>query len=83
MTDTLRERVIQILANFRQSPGVTQETAAEVVIALIRAETLEEAARVVRRMPSPSSDWIADELLRALGGHVNPVPAIRALKDKP
>lgn len=45
---------------------------------------LEEAARVVRRMPSPSSEWMADELLRALGGPANQVPEdIRALKSKP
>jgi len=38
----------------------------------------------VRHMPSPSSEWMADELLRALGGFANPVPdAIRALKEKP
>lgn len=59
-------------------------TEADAAIALVRAEVIEEAARVVRRMPSPSSDWIADELLRALGGYANPVPAaIRALKDAP
>ena len=56
---------------------------ATAAIDLIRAEVLEEAAQVVRGMPSPSSGWMADELLRALGGFENPVPAaIRALKDK-
>jgi hypothetical protein len=55
-------------------------TEADAAIAIIRAGVLEEAARVVRRMPSPSSEWMADELLRALGGKANTVPA--ALKEK-
>jgi hypothetical protein len=55
---------------------------ADEAIGLIRADALEEAARVVSRMPSPSSEWMAEELLRALGGFANPVPAaIRAMKD--
>lgn len=53
---------------------------ADAAIAIIRAEVLEEAAKVVRRMPSPSSEWMADELQRALGGRANTVPA--ALRDK-
>lgn len=89
MSDDLRERVARVLRAFYSDEpiavcdGVAYK-AADAAIALVRAEVIEEAARVVRRMPSPSSDWIADELLRALGGYANPVPsAIRALKDAP
>jgi hypothetical protein len=53
--------------------GLTK--ALEAVVAM----ALEEAESVVRRMPSPSSEWMADELRRALGP-ANPVPAaIRAM----
>ena len=57
----LVERVAD-LVRFNHDPIAIANEA----ISLIRAETLEEAARVVRRMPSPSSEWMAEELLRAL-----------------
>lgn len=94
MTQELRERVARAACDAVNGDGAYDETGtlhrekvwhpvADAAIAIIRGETLEEAAKVVRRMPSPSSEWMADELLRALGGSANPVPAaIRALKDK-
>ena len=91
----LRERVARAMCDAVNVEGTWEETgtlhrekvwltAADAAIAIVRAEVLEEAARVVRRMPSPSSEWMAEELLRALGGHANPIPDnIRALKEKP
>lgn len=90
--EQLREAVARAIGTVYNddAPAVDNPSiaAADAAIALmrpvIRAAALEEAARVVRRMPSPSSEWMADELLRALGGHANPIPAaIRALKEKP
>ena len=75
--NSLKTRFVKILTMPRVIDSTPEETA-DYLIGL----ALEEAARVVRRMPSPSSDWMAEELLRALGGHANPVPAaIRALKE--
>ena len=82
----LRERVARALCSADAKKHGTVESVwkiylpdADAAIAIV----LEEAARCVRRMPSPSSDWMADELLRALGGPANQVPAaIRALATK-
>lgn len=68
MTQELRERVAHLFRTMYATEA-DRHIAADAVIAIIRAEVLEEAAQCVQRQPSPSSDWIAEK--------------VRALKEKP
>ena len=74
MSDDLVEKVIDAMSN------CGSETVGSRMARAAIAVCMEEAAQCVRRMPSPSSNWMADELLHALGGPANQIPAaIRAL----
>lgn len=82
MTDDLVERVIQAAWHSIDS-DVLHEEAARNIIALIRNETLEEAARVAENSTFPSSDGMSlPEIAIIRGGKKaaqNIAAAIRAM----
>jgi len=82
----LRERVAVAIMTAKAGPsiGETQRNMADAAIALIRAETLEEAAKVAEAFPAKTHGNLATAPYAAAEQATDEIAAaIRALKEKP
>ena len=91
MSDELRETLRRLIVLHITSSGYTVDELADAAIAIIRADTLEEAARVVALMPRTYDKIKQDHdvlgmkgtwTLTLNNGPAECAAAIRALKDR-